>query len=134
MKSSDERTWSIGEVAERFGMPTHVLRHWESVGLLDPARDTGGRRRYGVDDVTRVATIRRSRASGMSLERIGVLLDGQAPGRHAVLEEHIAELDTAMEQMAASRAMTEHALRCRAHDITTCPRFQAHLQDLLTGF
>jgi MerR family copper efflux transcriptional regulator len=25
---------SIGEVATRFGLPTHVLRHWESEGLL----------------------------------------------------------------------------------------------------
>lgn len=133
MKSNETRTWSVGEVAARFGMPTHVLRHWESVGLLAPGRDTGGRRRYDVDDITRVATIQRSRAAGMSLEQIGILLDSEAPGRHTVLEEHIAELDRAMAEMATSRAMTEHALRCRSHDITTCPRFRSHLDDLLAG-
>lgn len=124
----------MGEVAERFGMPTHVLRHWESVGLLAPARDAGGRRRYDTEDLTRVATIQRNQAAGMPLEQIGVLLDAEAPDRHRVLDEHIADLDRAMAEMAASRAMTEHALRCRAHDITTCPRFRAHLEDLLADF
>ena len=60
MKSSRDRTWSVGDVAERFGLPTNVLRHWESVGLLEPARDTAGRRRYVRDDIARVAAIQRN--------------------------------------------------------------------------
>jgi MerR family copper efflux transcriptional regulator len=47
---------SIGEVAARFGLPTHVLRHWEAEGLLTPAR-AGGRRRYTDADLYRVAAI-----------------------------------------------------------------------------
>jgi DNA-binding transcriptional MerR regulator len=43
---------SIGALAARFGLATHVLRHWESMGLLHPVRDAGGRRRYGADDLT----------------------------------------------------------------------------------
>jgi MerR family transcriptional regulator, copper efflux regulator len=70
MKSSSDRTWSVGEVAERFDLPTNVLRHWESVGLLEPARDSAGRRRYGLDDVSRVAAIQRSKAAGMSLDQV----------------------------------------------------------------
>ncbi len=32
MKSNDGgETMSIGEIAGRFGLPTHVLRHWEAV-------------------------------------------------------------------------------------------------------
>jgi DNA-binding transcriptional MerR regulator len=125
--------WSIGETAERFGLETHVLRHWEDVGLLAPARDGGGRRRYGRDDVVRVATVVRSKAAGMSLDQILVLLDADAPGRHEVLEAHIADLDRRMEEMVRSRAMTEHALRCRAHDIAACPRFSAIVADLVSG-
>ncbi|WP_375546893.1 MerR family transcriptional regulator [Streptomyces gossypii] len=34
---------SIGALAARFGVATHVLRHWESKGLLHPGRDAGGR-------------------------------------------------------------------------------------------
>jgi MerR family copper efflux transcriptional regulator len=133
MKSSAEGPpWAIGDVAARFGLETHVLRHWESVGLLEPARDGAGRRRYAEDDVVRIAVVLRSQAAGMSLEQIRMMLDGGARGRHEVLEAHVADLDRRMEEMARSREMTLHALRCRAHDIATCPRFSAWVEDLLT--
>jgi MerR family transcriptional regulator, copper efflux regulator len=132
MKSTPEGPpWSIGDVAARFGLETHVLRHWESVGLLEPGRDSAGRRKYDEDDVVRIAVVIRSQSAGMSLEQIGVLLDGGNRGRHEVLETHIADLDRRMEEMARSREMTLHALRCRAHDIATCPRFTAWVDDLL---
>lgn len=124
---------AIGEVAARFGLETHVLRHWEDVGLLKPKRDAADRRRYNEDDVVRVAVILRSKAAGMSLEQIGVLLDEQAPQRHQVLEQHLADLAARMADMERSRMMTEHALHCRAHDITQCPRFQKLVEGVLSG-
>ena len=133
MKSSAEIDLSVGELAARFGLATHVLRHWEDVGLLSPARDGGGRRRYGRDDVYRVAVILRSKAAGMSLEQILVLLDAEAQDRHRVLEAHLAEIERRVQEMERSREMTEHALRCRAHDIATCPRFRDHVEDLVVG-
>lgn len=130
MKSSG---LSIGDAAARFALPTHVLRHWEDVGLLRPVRDGGGRRRYDDDDLVRIAVIVRSKRAGMSLEQIGVLLDENAPERHRVLEDHIADLQRRMAEMERSRRMTEHALHCRAHDITTCPRFRAIVADVVAG-
>lgn len=129
--SSYERVWTVGEVAERFGIGTHVLRHWEDVGLLTPDRDAAGRRRYGRDDVIRVAVIQRSKAAGMSLDQIGLLLDAEAKGRREVLAAHVADLDHRMQEMARSRKMTLHALECRAHDIATCPNFKANVADIL---
>ncbi|AKV87634.1 MerR family transcriptional regulator [Microbacterium sp. 1.5R] len=131
MKSSIESPWSVGEVAERFELPTNVLRHWESVGLLRPARDTAGRRRYGQDDVVRIAVIQRSKAAGMTLDQIAVLLDDGSAGRHEVLQRHLDDLDRRMEDMRRSREMTEHAMGCRSHDIATCPRFRASVEDVL---
>jgi DNA-binding transcriptional MerR regulator len=124
---------SIGEAAGRFALPTHVLRHWEDAGLLAPDRDSGGRRRYGDDDLVRIAVIVRSKGAGMSLEQIRVLLDDRAPERHRVLEAHLADLAERMAEMERSRRMTEHALNCRAHDITTCPRFRAIVADVVAG-
>ena len=132
MKSS-ERRWSVGELAASFGLATHVLRHWEDVGLLRPARDAAGRRVYGEADLYRVAVIVRSKSAGMSLEQVAVLLDAEAPDRHRVLEAHVADLDRRMAEMRVHREMTEHALRCRAHDIATCPRFTEAVQDLVSG-
>ncbi|MBB3157681.1 DNA-binding transcriptional MerR regulator [Microbacterium proteolyticum] len=130
MKSSGE---SIGEAAARFGLDTHVLRYWEDEGLLRPDRDGAGRRRYGDDDAVRIAVILRNKAAGLTLGQIRVLLDDDAPDRHRVLEEHVAELDRRAADIAQARAMTEHALRCRSHDITQCPRFRSHVADVLSG-
>ena len=135
MKSTrrDADLWAIGEMAARFGLETHVLRHWEDVGLLTPQRDGAGRRRYGEDDLVRIAVILRSKAAGMSLEQIAVLLDAEAADRHRVLEAHLADLDRRMAEMQRSREMTEHALHCRAHDIATCPRFKTAVADIVAG-
>ncbi|MFJ4998014.1 MerR family transcriptional regulator [Microbacterium sp. NPDC088619] len=131
MKSSVESPWSVGEVAARFELPTNVLRHWETVGLLRPARDPAGRRRYGQDEVVRIAVIQRSKAAGMTLDQIAVLLDDGSAGRHEVLQRHLDDLDRRMEDMRRSREMTEHAMGCRSHDIATCPRFRASVADVL---
>jgi MerR family copper efflux transcriptional regulator len=134
MKSSESKTpWSIGDIAGRFDLENHVLRHWEEVGLLAPARDSAGRRRYGRDDLVRVAVILRSKAAGMSLDQIAVLLDADAADRHRILQAHLDDLERRMAEMARSRSMTQHALDCRAHDIATCPRFRAFVDDLLNG-
>lgn len=130
MKSS---AWSIGDTAARFGLPTHVLRHWEDVGLLRPERDGAGRRRYRDADVVRVAVIVRSKAAGMALDQIRVLLDEDAPERHDILESHLAELDRRMQELQRAREMTAHAFECERHDIATCPHFVATVADLLGG-
>ena len=89
----------------RFDLATHVLRHWEDVGLLAPARDSGGRRRYGRDDLVRVAVILRSKAAGMTLDQVAVLLDSDARDRHLVLQAH---LDDLARRMAGDGALARH--------------------------
>src|SRR5690242_4166048 len=76
MKSTDGM--GIGAVAARFGLATHVLRHWESVGLLSPER-VGDRRRYGPDDLYRVAVILRAKEAGLALEDIRRFIAARDP-------------------------------------------------------
>jgi MerR family copper efflux transcriptional regulator len=135
MKSSPPparaETWTVGEAAAKFDLPTHALRHWEDVGLLSPDRDGGGRRRYRSDDIVRIAIIVRNKAAGMTLDQIRVLLDEGAPNRHQVLLDHVADLDRRMAEMQRSREMTMHAFECERHDVTRCPRFTAMVADLV---
>ncbi|MGW9112083.1 MerR family transcriptional regulator [Microbacterium sp. NPDC055683] len=125
--------WTIGELAERFGLATHVLRHWEDRGLLSPERDGAGRRRYAEADAYRVAVVLASKAAGMGLEQIRALVDGGAAGRHEVLERRLAEIDESIAALERSRAMARHALECRSHDISTCPGFRANVADIVAG-
>ncbi len=133
MKSSREVTFSVGELAERFDLATHVLRHWEDRGLIDPERDAAGRRRYREADAYRVAVILASKEAGMSLDQVRALVDGGAADRHRILEAHLADLDAKQAAIDRSRHMTRHALECRAHDIATCPNFRANVADIVAG-
>jgi len=125
---------SIGDVAHVMGLPTNVLRHWETEGLLTPERDTGGRRRYDEGQIVRIAVIQRSKSAGMTLAQIGVMLDDGARERHEVLRRHLDDIDRRMEDMRRSREMTEHAMNCRSHDIATCPRFRSGVDDVMSRF
>ena len=57
--------------------------------------------------------------------------DGRDPAELRAIAR--AELDRRMADMERSRRMTEHALRCRAHDITTCPRFRSIMDEVVAG-
>ncbi|MFC3453732.1 helix-turn-helix domain-containing protein [Amycolatopsis speibonae] len=119
MKSS---TLSVGEVAERFGLATHVLRHWESVGLLAPAR-SGDRRRYDDADLYRIAVILRAKEAGLSLDGIREMF--QKPGaRETVLKRHKEELTRRIAAAQASLAIIDCALGCEHDDFTQCAHFR----------
>jgi MerR family transcriptional regulator, copper efflux regulator len=115
----------IGELAERFDLAPHVLRHWEAMGLLAPAARVNGRRRYTRDHVIHVMTIIRAKAAGMSLEQIREVLtvSGQAE-RQALLQRHHAELERRLHEISASKALIEHLMQCTADDFTHCPHYR----------
>ncbi|GAA1584873.1 hypothetical protein GCM10009678_79320 [Actinomadura kijaniata] len=123
MKSSD--SLRIGELAARFGLAPHVLRHWEAMGLLVPADRVNGRRRYTRDHAVRVLTILRGKSAGMSLEQIREMLDASGrEGRQALLRRHHEELERRLREIAASKALIEHAMQCTAEDFTQCPNYR----------
>jgi MerR family transcriptional regulator, copper efflux regulator len=114
MKSSvPDLDLTIGELAGRFGLPTHVLRHWESMGLLAPVRDGGGQRRYSRADLARVAMILMGKEAGLGLRELSVLLAAANPMDHAdLLRRHISELEHRITQAQAAKDLIEHALSC----------------------
>ncbi|MEU7976204.1 MerR family transcriptional regulator [Micromonospora sp. NPDC049089] len=129
MKSSP---MTIGEVADHFGLPAHVLRHWESVGLLRPVRVTGGRRRYTRDDLFRVASILRAKQAGLSLSDIRAFLAAGDPAarkdvlrrNHDAVQARMAALRSALDLLAAG-------LNCSHEDISTCPNYRIQLAELV---
>lgn len=133
MKSSAQ-DMTIGQLAGHFGLAPHVLRHWESAGVLTPRTRVGGKRRYGREQLARVAFIQLAKDVGFGLEQIRRILDAPDPAsqraeirrRHQQLESRLAELRTAQEMLG-------HALRCDHEDIMTCPNVQQELADRARG-
>ena len=57
----------IGELARRTGTSPELLRAWEQrYGLLEPSRSSGGFRLYSDEDESRVLTVKRLIADGLS--------------------------------------------------------------------
>ncbi|MCT2594794.1 MerR family transcriptional regulator [Streptomyces sp. N2-109] len=116
---------SIGALAARFGVATHVLRHWESKGLLHPGRDAGGRRRYGAEDLTRVAVILLSKKAGLGLDTIRSLSSTvDRATRHRILRPEAEELRSRIAAARASLELIEGGLSCGHEDVTQCPNYQ----------
>lgn len=128
MKSSDT-AFAIGEIAQRFGLPTHVLRHWESMGLLTPAR-VSGRRRYTSDDLYRVAAILRGKEAGLSLDQIRQLMTATDPAfRNGVLRAQRDGLRGRIAVLEEELRLIDSILRCRHADFTRCPRFRGFVTE-----
>ncbi|NJP53099.1 MerR family transcriptional regulator [Streptomyces sp. SBST2-5] len=116
---------SIGALAERFGLAAHVLRHWEATGLLTPARDSAGRRRYGSDDLTRVAVILRAKKAGLSLSTIRALIAAGDPARRRdILSAEAEALRARIAAAQASLDLIECALGCDHADFTRCDHYR----------
>jgi MerR family redox-sensitive transcriptional activator SoxR len=74
---------TIGEVSRRTGVAPSALRFYESEGLLEAARSSGGQRRYPRETLRRVAFIRIAQQVGLRLDDIrnalASLPDGRTP-------------------------------------------------------
>ena len=66
---------NIGQAAAQTGLPAKTIRYYESIGLVGPARRTGGNYRlYDERDVTTLRFVERARRLGFSLKEVSELL------------------------------------------------------------
>lgn len=116
------RTYSIGELADEFGVTPRAIRFYEDEELLKPTRQ-GQSRIYSPRDRVRLALILRGKRVGFSLVEIKEMLDlydiddGQATQlaysirkfseRISALERQRADIEHALEELRAARARLE---------------------------
>ena len=121
----------IAELGRRTATAPSALRYYERLGLLSPSGRAGGRRKYAPSAAERVAMIRLCQDCGFSLAEITKLLRTHA-GRRAAwaryAQEKVDELEHHISEAEQAKALLEHALRCPAPDLLTCPHFQSELQ------
>lgn len=70
---------SIGDIARSTGTTRRMLRHWERLGLINPAEvdEATGYRRYAPSQMGRIQAVASLRALGFGLEAIGALLHAE---------------------------------------------------------
>ena len=106
-----EETYTIGELAEEFGITLRTLRLYEEEGLLDPRRE-GTRRIYNERNRVRLRLILRGKRLGWSLSEIreSFQLYDSSLGEEAQLEWMLDKLENRRETLIAQRKDIDSAL------------------------
>jgi DNA-binding transcriptional MerR regulator len=118
------RLLSIGELAERTGVPTTALRYYDELGLVRPTARESGRRRYAPSAVEEVGVIRFLREVGFTLAEItSFLAEDESGSRQELVERKLAQLVEQQHQLEVAREVLEHGRHCPAGDPMACSRF-----------
>ncbi|GLY64665.1 redox-sensitive transcriptional activator SoxR [Amycolatopsis taiwanensis] len=118
---------TIGELAERSGVPASALRFYERQGLLRSRRTTGNQRRYPRETLRQVAFIRASHHLGIPLSFIGEVLallpEGVAPTREfwvKASECWSAELNARIARLEQMRDRFTECIGCGCLSFEQC--------------
>ena len=108
---ADERTWTIREVADEFGVTHRTIRHYEDLGLISPER-RGTTRVYRRRDRTRLNLILRGKRLGFPLEEIRTIIDlyDRPRGKASQLEYVLGQIDERRSDLEQRRRDIEDAL------------------------
>ncbi|QYJ02608.1 MerR family transcriptional regulator [Nocardioides panacisoli] len=116
----------IGEVARQLEIDAHVLRHWEDVGVVRPARSPQGYREYDEESLARLRVVRQCQEAGMSLAQIRGVLDRTEDGREAVIRAHQQVVRSQLLLLERTSTFLDHVLTCRHSLMSRCPDCAAY--------
>ncbi len=102
-----QAVYVISVAAELAGMHPQTLRIYERRGLLNPARTSGGNRRYSDADLDVLRRIAELAASGMNLEGIRRVMELEAENARLRRELVNAKLDLEIVKKAAAYFVRE---------------------------
>lgn len=128
---------NISRAAELSGVSAKMIRHYESAGLIPAAgRNDSGYRVYTMEDVHRLAFIRRARAVGFGTTDIRQLLslwqNRQRPARDVkrLAVGHLQQLQARIADLGAIADTLSHLIgHCHGDERPDCPI----LDSLATG-
>ena len=130
---------TIGEVAEKSGVPASTIRYYERIAVLPKAHRVSGRRQYTSDTLDRLALLRLAQACGFRLDEMRNLLHGFRPGVTAsvrwkeLAEVKRAELDAQMAKFRTMRRLVDRVLRCECLELSECGRIAASVMEDSAG-
>lgn len=119
---------SVGEAAAAVGVETHVLRHWEDVGVLVPRRTASGHRRYTKELLTRARLVRLCQHAGLSLAEIRELGVGDRDTRLGLIAGTLERIRTDMTRLQRAERFLSHVVTCVHPMVSECPECAAFAQ------
>ena len=129
MTRADERFLSSAEAGKALGVSTRALRLYEARGLVRPVRTEAGWRAYGPEVLARLHQVLALKRLGLSLLRIGELLEGRLSSLEAVLalqEEALTlrhiETERALGLVRQARSRLQAGQPLSVDDLTTLTR------------
>ncbi len=108
------RSLPIGDFSRATLLSIKTLRHYQRIGLLDPAGvDPGtGHRRYTADQIPAAQVIRRLRSLDMPLEEISAVISAADLGtRNDLISSHLRRLEAALERARRAAASLRDLLQ-----------------------
>jgi DNA-binding transcriptional MerR regulator len=103
--STSGELFTIGQLAERCGVPTRTVRFWSDSGLVSPAgRSAAGYRLYDAEAVARLDLVQTLRQLGLGLEQVQAVLASTAT-LPEVAAMQVAALDTEIRTLRLRRAV-----------------------------
>lgn len=115
------RTVPIGAAARQLGVAPHVLRHWNDVGVLTPARSASGHRHYDAELLARARLIQLCQRAGLTLAEIKALAGTEPQARRAQVEEHRRTLTDRIDRLRRAEQFLAHTLTCTHPMALQCP-------------
>jgi Cu(I)-responsive transcriptional regulator len=119
---------NIGEVSKKAGLPPKTIRYYEDIGLITPLRDPNGYRSFRDSDMHKLAFLGRARALGFTIEDCRTLLalwddqDRASSDVRAIAQEHLAQIESKIADLAAIRDTLSHLVReCAGDGRPDCP-------------
>lgn len=119
----------IGAAAEASGVSIKMIRHYEKIGLIPPARRTlSNYRVYSETDLHTLRFIRSARELGFTIKQIETLLglwrdrERASADVKALALEHVDEIEQRIEELSRMRdTLIDLARRCRGDQRPDCP-------------
>ena len=97
--------YSIGQVAEMFGMPISTLRYYDKQGLFPKMERASGIRKFSEQEIEALRVIECLKKAGMEIKDIRQFMDwcsegsSTYPQRKAMFEERKAHMEAAIARM-----------------------------------
>ena len=110
---------TVGEVAERSGLPVSTIHFWESKGLIRSVRSDGNQRRFARPELRRIAVIKIGQRAGIPLSEIRDVLD-TLPADRAVSAKNWAALSRRWKGSLDERIARLTALRDQLGECIGC--------------